>query len=724
MAPTSCAIAVAPISAGAAGPPLANGLQPLSCFRCAHRKVRCDRVVPCSNCIRHDAVCDFPQPRTEKRQRRKMAGPPTSRKTHPRVKRYRDVFDTLGSEVESMAESPGPAHSPLHDRTPSPDLVDTDAAGRLIVEGNRSRFIEEDLWMRVGEELNASALFPGEDEDDGTGGLALGLSPETRSTEGLYPSHHHFHQLWSIYLSNVHPITMILHAPSARGILEEAAKGPGHASKDDAALLFATMVGALTSVTDAECARLLGEKRSVLLARYRLGCEVALTNANFLISSNLCVLQAYTIYLVAINPHVDPCKMWNLSGIATRNAQRLGLHQELVSGLTAFETEMRRRLWSQIAILDVTSTQSVGLQTHISHKFPTPSNVNDADIFPSMKEAPKQRIGATDMIFCNLRHKVMKFMGQVNSGKRPWAASGKQWTPAVNQLYRTERERAVAELEDELELELLRYCDMLNPVHFFTVIVARLTLCKLRYSTWKPRLGGKSESDCSEKDRDGRFTAALKVLEYENNANSQPSIQRFLWHAHQHFSWSSLVQILGDLMTRPCGEHAEQAWEQVRLLYSCRPSLYQTAKSKFPIHRGINKMVVDAWRVKETAASDCGRTLTVPAYITVLREHEQRVESMGQNPQVSGQSASKEPREHGLKPRHLSNTSVQQTSVNWPAWPGLTVGTSDPSNDNGFLDATLDQEISMSVESHNCGVYSSDILMPPLNQYVSGGGGW
>jgi hypothetical protein len=54
-----------------AAPLLVNGLQPLSCLRCAYRKVRCDRITPCSNCIKHNVLCEFPPPKTEKRRKRK-----------------------------------------------------------------------------------------------------------------------------------------------------------------------------------------------------------------------------------------------------------------------------------------------------------------------------------------------------------------------------------------------------------------------------------------------------------------------------------------------------------------------------------------------------------------------------------------------------------------------------------------------------------------------------
>lgn len=130
-------------------------------------------------------------------------------------------------------------------------------------------------------------------------GLPLGLSGERFSLKTPYPNPERFRQLWQIYLSNVHPVTMILHAPSASETLAEAVEGHGHASKETEALLFATMACALVSITDAACMRLLGEKRSVLLSMYLHGCERALARANFLISCNLGVLQAYTLYLVS-----------------------------------------------------------------------------------------------------------------------------------------------------------------------------------------------------------------------------------------------------------------------------------------------------------------------------------------------------------------------------------------------------------------------------------------
>ncbi|KAE8342598.1 hypothetical protein BDV24DRAFT_173611 [Aspergillus arachidicola] len=710
-----------------AGPPLANGLQPLSCLRCAHRK-----------------------PKTEKRQRRKVAvaSPSSRNKLRPGIDRYKDVKN-LSVDVDTIPDSLQGAitHSPRRNKTPSRETVDAAAApnGQLIVMGKRSRYVEGDLWTRIGQELNAGAMFPdpsSDEEDDEevasdtpvgykASALALRLSPQTPSIESYYPTKQHFRILWPIYLSNIHPVTMILHAPSAGEILTKAVEDHGHMSRNAESLMFAILMCALTSVTDAECTRLLGEERAVLLSRYRRGCEIALNKANYLMSCSISVLQAYTIYLVAIGPHVDPCEHWNLTGIAKRNAQRLGLHQEIsTAGLTPFEIEMRRRLWSQIVMHDTISAQNAGLHwPDIDCNIIAPSNVNDVDLSPSMKHLPKQRVGATEMIFCNLRHKVMKFMGQVNGGKRPWAlAAGEKWTFAVDQIYRTEREKAVAEMEEELELEFLRYCDMLNPVHFLTVIMARLSLCKLRYAILASCQHGKNGSDCTGKDRDAMFTAALKVLEYENNASSQPSVRCFLWHTRQHFTWSCLIDILEILTTQPRSEQADKAWEQIRTFYDACPNLHQNLSSTLPLYRVVNKLVIKAWRVRETEASERGETLVSPTYITSLREQEHGTKITTEAEELQRSSTSSDSHTFRDQATNQGPLSVSggfgQGSTHWPNWADLNIaGSRLTGNDMNFLDPTLSQGVHTSLVGHNYNLHLPQNPMLPLDQYVTSGWG-
>lgn len=65
-------------------------------------------------------------------------------------------------------------------------------------------------------------------------------------------------------------------------------------------LIFSIYLIAVVSLTDEECRNLLDEPREKHLARYRYATEVALSRVDFLRSTSLKVLQAFTIYLVGL----------------------------------------------------------------------------------------------------------------------------------------------------------------------------------------------------------------------------------------------------------------------------------------------------------------------------------------------------------------------------------------------------------------------------------------
>src|SRR5208282_2454545 len=124
--------------------------------------------------------------------------------------------------------------------------------------------------------------------------------------------------------------------------------------------------------------------RSVLIARFSNAAQQALVNAEILKTSNLVVLQAFTLFLLAMREHYEPCSTWLLSGLAVRIGQRIGLHRESATEqVSVFEAEMRRRLWWQILIVDFRSAQLSGVTVESNHQLferKRPLNVNDSDL--------------------------------------------------------------------------------------------------------------------------------------------------------------------------------------------------------------------------------------------------------------------------------------------------------------------------------------------------------
>ena len=337
---------------------------------------------------------------------------------------------------------------------------------------------------------------------------------------------------------------------------------------------------------------------------------------------------------------MDPRAAWNLTGILVRNGQRLGLHRnDQTAGLTPFEIEMRRRIWFQIVLLDIMAAQVAGTSSSLSLMLqPTtePLNINDCDLHPDMPQLPEPAEGATEMLFCRLRLKIFGWFHQLHSERAtnstttegvwpPNMASG-IWPPDMaNDIER--KERMIAKIEQQVELDLLRYCDPLDPVHYLTTFVARLIVTKMKFAALHPRHQAEG-SEVSQDLKDQLFRLALRVIQYDNAAHGEKMMQRFLWHSHAHFQWSCFIHVLDELKKRTLGAEAETAWEEVDKVYRYRPEITQGRKLKLPLYMAVHKVVLNSWSHRERAAAQAGQLVDIPQCVITLRERANSVASM------------------------------------------------------------------------------------------------
>lgn len=169
------------------------------------------------------------------------------------------------------------------------------------------------------------------------------------------------------------------------------------------ALIFVVYFGAANSLPADNCKLQFGLEQSALLARFRRGADNALARLRLMETDNILTLQIFVVYLVLLRSH-DPNYSWNITGLAVRLAQSLGEHRDRSTlNLSLFDTEMRRRLWWSICILDTPASKdyscSPGPMELSSFTSRPPLNVNDSDLYPSMTEYPSESKGMTDMSF-------------------------------------------------------------------------------------------------------------------------------------------------------------------------------------------------------------------------------------------------------------------------------------------------------------------------------------
>lgn len=202
----------------------------------------------------------------------------------------------------------------------------------------------------------------------------------------------------------------------------------------------------------------LGVEKDQLLKQYRFATEQALARAGFLNTNEIVTVQAFVLFLVCVRRYDDTRFVWSLTALAFRIAQSLGLHRDGAKfGLSPFDTEMRRRLWWQVCILDVRAAEDYGSEPSIIDQlFDTefPLNIDDCDLDPDATDAPVPKQGLTEMTFCLVRYEICTLLRRLN-----------QFLPGTGPCLKLipnptvqDKERLINEFQVRLEENYLQYC--------------------------------------------------------------------------------------------------------------------------------------------------------------------------------------------------------------------------------------------------------------------------
>lgn len=214
------------------------------------------------------------------------------------------------------------------------------------------------------------------------------------------------------YEENCDSLLKITHRPTMRNIFISAGHGCDKISKSQEALLFSMYFGAVCSLNPRQCRERCGAEKRELLKRFSRSTGIALHRAGLLTAPTLESLQALVLILIFMLSVGNLKTVWTLSGLAFHIARSLGLHRDgRRLGLSPFETEMRRRLWWNITILDSRFAEEHGAEPSFTEKScdtELPSNINDDEISPETREFPQSQKGFTDTTFCLVRFELNK----------------------------------------------------------------------------------------------------------------------------------------------------------------------------------------------------------------------------------------------------------------------------------------------------------------------------
>ncbi|AEO70604.1 uncharacterized protein THITE_2055818 [Thermothielavioides terrestris NRRL 8126] len=586
-----------------------------SCLRCHERKVRCDKAVPCSTCLRAKTPCRYPGPERVKRRSARLPGPRAA----------------PGPGSQERATAP----AKLESTSAASTSALTPPEGILVKDGGSTRYINEVLFSRVLDQerelqsaIGSPASARGPEEWTPTLGFDGLLSNPRLSVDVscLYPTRRQAAQLWQIYQNNVDPLLKLLHLPTMQPVIFAAINDPEHVRPDLGALLFSVYFAAVTSICAAEVQLLLGIDQQSALARFQRGLEVHLHNGSFLDAPTIMSMQAMSIYLMCRRYSSGGPSGWTLNGLLIRAAQWIGLHRDGEHfHLPPFDCEIRRRVWWQILGYDARVAEDHGLSTSgFSGLCDTklPLNVDDRDLRPGMDALPASKPQWTEMTMFLVAAEMNQAMRQV-SQLSVAVLNGNDKMASLKQL--------LAAVKARMEVRYLQHCDANIPIQKAALLLGRVLINKLDVLVRQQYLRGLGAEEAAAAATEDTLALACDTIEIGIELKTDELLSNYRWLFSTFTQYHLLTYALWHLRVRPEVPCADRAWEVVDRSFSMTevPGQWPSLGSKWNVLRKLRDKA-QAARAALLRARDAPVGVTVSENVDVAE---------GNAGQVGGETA-------------------------------------------------------------------------------------
>ncbi|KAK2872039.1 hypothetical protein FQN49_002615, partial [Arthroderma sp. PD_2] len=562
---------------------------PRSCVTCRRRKVRCNKHHPCSNCVKAKIECVYPSPGRAPRKSKK----PRDTELLARLRTLENIVKNLGGPEAMNSATPLQSNELSPDQSPAVDHQDREASsvntillnatikdegpdmseveenmGKLMVgEGGGSRYVSHRFWSTFGKTIDdlKSVLDPLSSDEEGDtpeessfggiygmnhDGFLFGFSSLSQSLREFHPPLDKVDILWETYCQNIAPMVPIFHNPSLKPIVYHGASNLDSLDKNTEVMMLTIYYATIASMSADECLSCLGETRDVALGRYRFAVEQALGRAKILHSRSFTLLQGLVLFLMCVRQQDDSRYVWTMISIAYRIAQGLGLQRDgTYFNLPPFETEMRRRLWWHICILDFRSSEDYGCDPFIhesSYDTRLPLNINDDDIAPDSTVSPEEREGCTETSFFLIRCEIT-----VVNRRLSFVPPSSSCRVVASSYSMAEREELINKLSTNLETRFVQHCDMTVPIHWVCATVSRLVIAKLWLMIHQPMVQQSPRNALARETHDRLMMTSVEILEFSRLLETNVNTTKWSWLFRTHMQWHAVAFLLSELCVRP-----------------------------------------------------------------------------------------------------------------------------------------------------------------------------
>lgn len=233
-----------------------------------------------------------------------------------------------------------------------------------------------------------------------------------------------------------------------------------------------------------------------------------------------------------------PAAIFSLMGIASRIAERMGLHRDGDDlGIPVLRSEERRRMWWQLQHMEIWIAQSVGsftMTVYADWNTKLPKSLEDHDLRPEIQILPPDRHGLTTMSHCLWRYHILylqRNMRHPNGNKidLSWMLS-----PHVALA---DKDAMIDACEKDMNEKFLQHCEPLIPLHVHIQIGVRASILAARRVMRQPALINAKISEMSSREREEFLGICTKSLEYHMLSEKTETLKRYQWHNENWFPW-------------------------------------------------------------------------------------------------------------------------------------------------------------------------------------------
>lgn len=602
-----------------------------SCLECRRRKLRCDKLHPCTNCNKFSRECLFLAPALDSVSQQRLNEIKEKMGSLERVleqdvarKEGRIVSTSSDKHRRTSADLPGGEDSSSDNEAAVPEdekgleptpLAVIDASyeddanddvldlgikiGKMRLTERLGGFfrprLHEEMDVTLSEPANdrrtpdeklsalpqlpdhtSDFLAPGPSYIAPGSGFLFGDVGSKRSLLNFLPAKAAADVLVRHYFDSVHYIARVVHWPSFQLHYDNFWTSVLAGLEPPAwqqSIVLAILFSAVASMPEQEVTGIFARPKSTILGNFQTGTEIALSKAQFLRATKLETLQALVVYLIPMCRDQLSRAHSVIVGMAVRLGECMGLHRdpEEVYGLSPVECHVRRIVWFQLCFLDFRTCESQGPRPGIKREdYDTkfPLNINDTDLLLSKPQEAKTKW--TDMTVSRIHFECTEMQRVI-------------WYDRI----RIEKKKAslthvLSKIESFRKAMEAKYKPMLDvevPIQKYAQLLMNLMVQRL-YVMVLHRYLNNAGNKVPERLATLTMQSGIHSMENAIALERVPELAKWKWYNGAYQQWHIAFLLLSVIYQQPGLPNSERIWNIIDFVFETDLALSQTQRAR------------------------------------------------------------------------------------------------------------------------------------------------